>query len=70
MHQALSLSTDETLSLLRYNGDAFFDATFRMALATFIQCLIVMGGYFMFYAYIHLKHEKVSTCIEQFFMSL
>ncbi|KAF1740029.1 hypothetical protein MXB_4952 [Myxobolus squamalis] len=70
MHQALIWSTDETFSLLQYKGRAFIDATFRVALTLFIQCLIVMGRNSIFHAHIHLKLQKVSTCIAKFFTSL
>ncbi|KAF0991245.1 hypothetical protein HZS_5448 [Henneguya salminicola] len=42
MHQALIWSTDESLSLLRYNSPTLIDATFRTVPSHFIKCLIVM----------------------------
>ncbi|KAF0988388.1 LOW QUALITY PROTEIN: hypothetical protein HZS_2244 [Henneguya salminicola] len=40
-HQFILRATDETLSLLRYNGPVLIDATFRVGPAPFVQCLIV-----------------------------
>ncbi|KAF0991201.1 hypothetical protein HZS_7038 [Henneguya salminicola] len=42
MHQALIWSTDESLSLLRYNGLTLIEATYRTVPSSFSQGLIVL----------------------------
>ncbi|KAF1740611.1 hypothetical protein MXB_5118, partial [Myxobolus squamalis] len=42
-HQMLIWLPDEFMSILRYNGHTFIDTTFHIALAPFVQCLIVMA---------------------------
>ncbi|KAF1740448.1 hypothetical protein MXB_3522 [Myxobolus squamalis] len=41
-HQFLLWSTNEALSLMRYNNQTFIDCTFRCAPSPFTQCLIIM----------------------------
>ncbi|KAF1740360.1 hypothetical protein MXB_4683, partial [Myxobolus squamalis] len=42
-HQMLIWLPDEFMSILHYDGHTFIDATFHIALAPFVQCLIVMA---------------------------
>lgn len=41
-HQIMIWATNESISLMKYNGHTFVDGTFRMAPAPFVQCLIIM----------------------------
>ncbi|KAF1740138.1 hypothetical protein MXB_5556 [Myxobolus squamalis] len=41
-HQILLWSTNEVLSLMRYNNQTFIDCTFRCVPSPFTHCLIIM----------------------------
>ncbi|KAF0988625.1 hypothetical protein HZS_3809 [Henneguya salminicola] len=62
MHQALIWSTDESLSLLRYNGPTLIDAKFRTG--------PIEDRNSMCLSHTHFRLRKVNICIVQSCMSL
>ncbi|KAF1740872.1 hypothetical protein MXB_2412 [Myxobolus squamalis] len=70
-HQMLIWLPDEFMSILQYDGYTFIDATFHIAPAPFVQCLIVMvfnAGTDLYVpcAYILLTSRREDTYINAF----